>query len=234
MPLIKFYCDRTQDALSDSHHFNKILDNMSTTLADEPSEILEHIIYYIDRPRDLLHLALAAKTMRDLIIPTHLEFRVIRSNLDRPRLWDILAAFPIVSSRISVLEIVRRSDDEDRDVIVPKRFMEELAAAEAEMRNPRNAFPKALGFMTGLTSFHWSSSSCPIDVLSILKMSCPNILDVEVQVATPDADSVMRLLRSQVCISSIYSCSVTHFCVPSLVLGTRRFTTIFVRFYFPF
>lgn len=209
---------------------------MPTTLVDEPSEILEHIIYYIDRPRDLLHLALAAKTMRDLIIPTHLEFRVIRSNLDRPRLWDILVAFPVVTAAIAVLEIVRRSDH-DEDVIAPKRFTEGLAAAGipiAEMRNPRDAFPKALGFMTGLTSFHWSSSSCPINVLSMLKASCPNILDVEVQVATPDAHSVMHLLRSQVCISFIYSCSVTHFCVPSLVLGTLRFTTIFVRFHFPF
>ncbi|KAF8516325.1 hypothetical protein BU17DRAFT_25245, partial [Hysterangium stoloniferum] len=65
-----------------------------------PTEILDAIVSEIERPGDLLQLALTKKSFKNLIIPWHIRYRVIVVHLFHPRLWELLASRPNLASRI--------------------------------------------------------------------------------------------------------------------------------------
>ncbi|KIJ42340.1 hypothetical protein M422DRAFT_105347, partial [Sphaerobolus stellatus SS14] len=66
-------------------------------------EILEEIISNIERPKDLLNLALASKLFKDIIIPNHIQLRVIRCNVYQDDFWKILIEKPILAANIRSL-----------------------------------------------------------------------------------------------------------------------------------
>lgn len=187
----------------------------SFCLIDNPPEILDKIVSHIDRPSHLLHLALTSRAMYQLIIPEHIEFRVIRSKSDCTFLWEKMAAFPARTSNI-VLEIVRGMRVYYRianrypprsDVILPTKLIESqgllgmLAAGTSPTQSlPRasDSFLTALESMSGLTRFHWSYTPCPIAVLSGLQKCCPNIREVEVTIENRNAESDSALSESSV------------------------------------
>jgi len=70
-----------------------------------PPELLEEVVGHISKPNDLLSLALAAKIFCSIVIPDHLEFRHLRTNLTDTRTWNFLIHNPLQASYIHRLEI---------------------------------------------------------------------------------------------------------------------------------
>ncbi|KAF8517350.1 hypothetical protein BU17DRAFT_66919 [Hysterangium stoloniferum] len=77
-------------------------------LCNQPPEIVDAIISEIEHPLDLLHLALTRKLFKNLIIPWHIQYRVIIAHLFYPSIWELLASRPDVASRVHKLDVVTR------------------------------------------------------------------------------------------------------------------------------
>ncbi|KAJ7431609.1 hypothetical protein FB451DRAFT_1421405 [Mycena latifolia] len=74
-------------------------------LSLQPPELLDAIVSFIPLPKDLLSLALVSKTLHAIVIPQHLEFRVVRCDARRPLLWNAFTEHPGLSGRIRCLDI---------------------------------------------------------------------------------------------------------------------------------
>ncbi|KAF8517352.1 hypothetical protein BU17DRAFT_91786 [Hysterangium stoloniferum] len=74
-------------------------------LCNQPPEIVDAIISKIEHPLDLLHLALTRKSFKNLIIPWHIQYRVIFAHLFNPSIWELLASRPDVASRVHKLDV---------------------------------------------------------------------------------------------------------------------------------
>lgn len=78
-------------------------------LLEIPEELIELILLCLQTPRDLLNLALTCKTLCEKIMPTHLNFIDISSDLYDCTLWKALNGCPKLAGRIRKLEVL----DED-------------------------------------------------------------------------------------------------------------------------
>lgn len=82
-------------------------------LDSAPVEILDTIISELDRTSDLLHLSLCSLFLRKLIIPRHLQYRVIRcSTSEGLELWKLLEKDKNLARNVRVLEIESQSADD--------------------------------------------------------------------------------------------------------------------------
>ncbi|KIJ50362.1 hypothetical protein M422DRAFT_100358, partial [Sphaerobolus stellatus SS14] len=69
-------------------------------------DILEHLLSFIDSPKELLALALSSRSFYQLIIPYHLHLRHIRCDPLLVSLWSTLASKPAFARRVRRLELV--------------------------------------------------------------------------------------------------------------------------------
>ncbi|KAF8182896.1 hypothetical protein BJ912DRAFT_561190 [Pholiota molesta] len=60
-------------------------------LNEIPFDLKDKILGLIDTPRHLLSMALVSKDWAALIIPDHIEYRILYTHLSRGYLWDHLA-----------------------------------------------------------------------------------------------------------------------------------------------
>ena len=158
-------------------------------------EIIEHIVSFLDRPRDLLSLALTSKRTLRIIIPIHLQTRLIRCDIRRTFLWNLLASSsPVIAARFVSLQII----DEPRLVqplfltlawgaILPIFLFDYSMRVDAE----RFPFPvketaamehlvTAISFMPSLKRFHLESTRTSVtpSLIKALRDSCPDISDL--------------------------------------------------------
>ncbi|RDB15909.1 hypothetical protein Hypma_003569 [Hypsizygus marmoreus] len=88
----------------------------STTIQHKPSflqlpgEILEDILSELDLPRDLISLALVCRAAKNLVIPRHSEYRVIRTHSTAPFLWAHLARRADLARHIREVQLCARID----------------------------------------------------------------------------------------------------------------------------
>ncbi|KIJ43389.1 hypothetical protein M422DRAFT_67876 [Sphaerobolus stellatus SS14] len=71
-----------------------------------PNELLDKISEVMDSPKDLLALAMTSKMWCNLIIPNHLETRVVRAEGRRRVVWKFFAENPRLAAHIHTVEIV--------------------------------------------------------------------------------------------------------------------------------
>ncbi|KAF8505084.1 hypothetical protein BU17DRAFT_71532 [Hysterangium stoloniferum] len=135
-----------------------------------PFEVLEHIVAELDRPKDLLALALSSRTFPDIIIPHYIEFRDIRCDPHRTTLWNSLAARPHLAARIRRLELIPeyaeaaglRPPNIKRKPIIPGQFAD-MPLNQSELRDVDGkktdecflALAAAVKEMCGLVRFRW-------------------------------------------------------------------------------
>jgi hypothetical protein len=91
------------------------------SIANRPSEILDHICSFVDSPKDILSFALTSKEVCQLAIPDHIEFRHLRCDIRRISLWKKLAELPAVASRFVSLEVAVEVGTDHRSPILPIR-----------------------------------------------------------------------------------------------------------------
>ncbi|KIJ34377.1 hypothetical protein M422DRAFT_263517 [Sphaerobolus stellatus SS14] len=66
-------------------------------------ELIDAILFEMDRPSDLLSLSLACRALYHRIIPDQLLFRHVSEKIGNPALWDHLLEYPSKAKRIRIL-----------------------------------------------------------------------------------------------------------------------------------
>ncbi|GJJ12787.1 hypothetical protein Clacol_007032 [Clathrus columnatus] len=75
--------------------------------------IWDDIVFLVESTKDLLSLALACRTFKELIIPDHLTYRHIRCDIRRKELWRLLESRPRLARGIRSVELAEDSTLED-------------------------------------------------------------------------------------------------------------------------
>ncbi|KIJ35173.1 hypothetical protein M422DRAFT_100027, partial [Sphaerobolus stellatus SS14] len=65
-----------------------------------PLELVQEIIGNIDKPTDLFTLALTCKSLSNLVIPDHLDYRFIQCSPADTPVWQHLIKQPHLSRRV--------------------------------------------------------------------------------------------------------------------------------------
>ncbi|PPR01821.1 hypothetical protein CVT24_001685 [Panaeolus cyanescens] len=83
--------------------------NDEATLEYLSTELKDKIISFIDSPVDLLQLALCSRLWCSLIIPDHINYRIIHTRLDNPSLWKELSERKALANNVRVMRIAEES-----------------------------------------------------------------------------------------------------------------------------
>ncbi|GLB43229.1 hypothetical protein LshimejAT787_1301300 [Lyophyllum shimeji] len=136
-----------------------------------PHEILDEILSLLGSPSDLLAFSLASRACAPLVLPNHIEYRVLRIRTPSNALWAHLAARQDLARNIRELRLCRRGDysapDRMPTTLVPLTQGGNLPASangsngssgrreeEAEEKRMRDVCT-AVGHMTRLETFVW-------------------------------------------------------------------------------
>ncbi|VDC07637.1 unnamed protein product [Peniophora sp. CBMAI 1063] len=152
-----------------------------------PPELLNAVVDVLPERHDLLALALVCSTLRDIIVPGHIQYRVLVASEEEVGLWACLAVRGHLARNVRDLEIFDRLEFERRtqwgEPVCPRlpswtdtdrrglAYLEELYLAESLPRTQRSlagrvALSRALRAMTRLESvtIHATSGMTPEDV----------------------------------------------------------------------
>jgi len=153
------------------------------TMTRQPNEILDMMVFHVDSRKDLLALALTCKRLCDIVLPRHLEYRVIHCKPSSIKVWRHLIAHPLLACNVRHLQVM---DDRSRDAeIVPSRAAEKLDIPPTGLelhKEQQRLILGALTNMTTLTSFYWACNNSLIsfeDVCPTL-FTCEMLMEVEI------------------------------------------------------
>ncbi|KAJ7273121.1 hypothetical protein C8J57DRAFT_266599 [Mycena rebaudengoi] len=138
----------------------------SFPLTELPLDILDPILSHIEYP-DLVSFAAVSRACKELVIPRHAEYRVLRLESNRPAVWAHLAQRPDLARNIRRVTIIESDELKNISERCPVTLVEsaahctgretEMSGEEAEMA-ASNIF-QALGNMHSLRSFSWLNPS---------------------------------------------------------------------------
>jgi hypothetical protein len=161
------------------------------TLVDQPTEILDVILSHVDSRKDLLSIGLVCKRLRDVIFPSHFDYRVIRCKLSSVRVWNHLIVHKSLARNVRKLEILdERSstrssipDSQHGRILIPHISQRDtdLETTDDELRmhsKQEKYLAKALMQMTGLTEFKWSCNHSPISIAHVWPTLIAKALDL--------------------------------------------------------
>jgi hypothetical protein len=159
-------------------------DDARRTMTRQPNEILDMIAFHIDSRRDLLALALTCQRLCNVVLPRHLEYRVIHCKPSSEKVWRHLITHPLLACNVRRLEIM---DERSRDPeLIPTRVAEEddsVVSEGIEMHaEQQHLIVGALARMTTLTSFSWACNNSLIsfDDVSPTLFTCDMLKEVEI------------------------------------------------------
>lgn len=168
----------------------------TTRLSEQPLELIEQTLSFIDSPKDLLALSCSSKQFYNLIVPHYIEYRHIRCDIRRISLWRKLAQLPLnVASHFVSVEIADESTSSSPAPILPSSL--QSAVEDKEKFIPMtsdwpgrksdldpeclSAFYLAISNMPSLKRFHWHSLDIgPPNGLFVALKSCSALSDVEI------------------------------------------------------
>lgn len=93
-----------------------------------PLEVISYIVSYIDRPKDLLSLALTNQYLYALVVPDHLEYRHIFWLPSSPVKWQQLAGNLRLSCNIREFRITHHA--RQKKPVIPQRFQDGLDSCD--------------------------------------------------------------------------------------------------------
>ena len=161
---------------------NQTFASSFVSLVNQPTEILDAIVFHIDSRRDLLNVALACKRLHDIVFPRHFEYRVIRCKVSSIKVWNHLILHRSLARNVRRLEILdeRSSPTTDgnfnkgRRVTIPKNIIlqrdTDLESTDDELSmhvKQEKYLAAALVRMTGLKEFQWSCNHSPISIAHV-------------------------------------------------------------------
>jgi len=157
----------------------------------QPLDTLELIFLYVDEPKDLLSIALTCKSLNDLVIPHHIQFRHIRCDYRRLNLWKALAVRPGYGARVRKIEIIQETGNTAnvKPVLVPWDFYHTLDPEEPSQRTIDTciaSLAEAVAHMTRLQGFAMTRqvpfSSEFGQVYGKLKDNCTQLRELQVDI----------------------------------------------------
>lgn len=130
----------------------------STAFPDLPTEILDQFASGLDSRADLLSLAIACRSCTDIIIPRHIQYRVIRCKLRSP-VWSHLNARPDLARNVRVVHIIPVTLACDLREVLPSTLVD-IASPESDassdgLHRILRAVTDAFSRMEGLQTFRW-------------------------------------------------------------------------------
>ncbi|PBK62247.1 hypothetical protein ARMSODRAFT_608740 [Armillaria solidipes] len=158
-----------------------------TLITRQPTEILDAIVFHIDSKQDLLALALSCQRMHGIVIPRHLDYRVLRCKVSSISMWNHLIINRSLAKNVRRLEILDERTSVDA-LRVPGGIVgtdtdlestdDELAMHEKQERYLVSALTK----MTALNSFVWSCNHSPISIDNVWPtlLKCHSLSEVEI------------------------------------------------------
>ncbi|KAL1696734.1 hypothetical protein GGG16DRAFT_85198 [Schizophyllum commune] len=141
-----------------------------------PLELMHEIVADVDAHADLMAIALTCRSFAHLIIPGHLEYRIIRVRHPLSSMWHHLAKRRDLARNIREVHFCDRNDYSDSDRW-PKRLVEGTPTTD-EVTRIKNICT-ALHHMEKLVVFTWTSmerhagpTQCPLHEDAILQALC--------------------------------------------------------------
>ncbi|KAK0218589.1 hypothetical protein EDD85DRAFT_893785 [Armillaria nabsnona] len=179
-----------------------------TLITRQPTEILDAIVFHIDSKQDLLALALSCQRMHGIVIPRHLDYRVLRCKVSSISMWNHLIVNRSLARNVRKLEILDERTSMDA-LRIPGGIVgtdtdlestdDELAMHEKQERYLVSALTK----MTALNMFVWSCNHSPISIDNVWPtlLKCHSLSEVEIHdnmVFGPTSDENSHAARSLV------------------------------------
>lgn len=122
-----------------------MLDAPSRTISI-PNEITDIIFSNVEKPSDLLQIALASRTFHDIVISRHINYRVVSRGLDDSAWWEHLVDHPDRTCNIRRLYL--------RLQVHFSRESWSGVAGLSSVGSSRTAFVRAVSMMTKLAFFY--------------------------------------------------------------------------------
>ncbi|KAF8156578.1 hypothetical protein B0H34DRAFT_467042 [Crassisporium funariophilum] len=145
----------------------------AVSLVNQPTEILDAIMFHVDSRKDLLNVALGCKRLHDVIFPRHFEYRVIRCKVSSISVWNHLVLHRSLARNVRKLEILDERAPSGPGIMVPRGILQgdtdlESTDDELSMHLKQERFlAAALVRMTGLRDFKWSCNHSPISIAHV-------------------------------------------------------------------
>jgi hypothetical protein len=147
-----------------------------------PNEILDEIASHVDLKRDLLSLALTYHRMRDVFLPNHFRYRVVKAKVSSMRVWHHLAVCCASARKVRRLEIMDERSSES-EIIMPPDITNTDADVESTYdgldlpAKQEKLLVSAVAEMHGLQSFKWSRTHSLISIESLWPtlLNCPQL-----------------------------------------------------------
>lgn len=152
-------------------------------LIQQPTEIIDAILFHVDSKKDLLNVGLGCKRLHDIVFPRHFDYRVIRCKVSSISVWNHLNHHRSLARNVRTLEILDERVHASlkagnaigggKGMLVPKGIMQgdtdlESTDDELTMHSKQERFlASALTKMTGLKEFKWSCNHSPISIANV-------------------------------------------------------------------
>jgi len=170
---------------------------------DHPLDVQHSIMETIDSPKDLLSLALSSKHYYQLIVPYHLQFRILRCSVQRTHVWTKLSTKKHLCSRFRRLEITHRFQPRDSEdfLIFPACLEDETSDSneysayldhqhhdETQRKSIIDKIVEVCRSMWRIQEFHWIDDPKSNDtlrqpfteILSVIVQSSASLQSIEV------------------------------------------------------
>ncbi|KIJ34136.1 hypothetical protein M422DRAFT_52126 [Sphaerobolus stellatus SS14] len=161
-----------------------------TSIHDLPNELIDHVVSFIDLPNDLLHFALTSQRIHDIIIPDHIDSRIIEfPTRDAPLdIWSAIVAKPVLARHVRIFKRMERAGTNRYppsllSVSIPPRLphVESVESRDvSSLSDEHLVIMTAISVMAALISFEDENAGAPIShILFQLSTACPNIMEIK-------------------------------------------------------
>ncbi|KAJ7595711.1 hypothetical protein C8J56DRAFT_774826 [Mycena floridula] len=158
-----------------------------TSLIRQPTEILDLVAFHVEEKRDVFNLALSCKRMHDIVIPRHLDYRIVRCKVSNLAVWNHLIGNRALAKNVRRLEILDERATAAEELI-PAGIMvtdTDLESTDDELgrhEKQERYIVAALVKMSSLTSFSWSCNHSPISIENVWPtlLKCYSLKQVEI------------------------------------------------------
>ncbi|KAI0360290.1 hypothetical protein OH77DRAFT_1418164 [Trametes cingulata] len=171
------------------------------TLVRLPMEILDAIAFWVDGRRDLAALAGTCRRLRDVVVPRHSEYRLVRCKPSAVRVWHHLVVHRGLARNVRRLEILDERASGEQEVVPAgiQTTETDLESTDDELEmhaKQERLLLAALGKMTALKSVKWSCNHSLVAFERVWPalVKCGSIEEVDVhdnlvfQAAGPSGD----------------------------------------------
>ncbi|EAU87958.2 hypothetical protein CC1G_01605 [Coprinopsis cinerea okayama7 len=180
-----------------------------------PYDVKELILSALGSPKDLLRLALTSKSWKSLVIPHHIEYRLLRLDDHRPEVWKHLAEKRLLASRIRTVVLgpdyrLLPGVGQSQSSLYPRTLLSTPTSEAAQIKDVqvvREDVLQALRNMTSLVSFSLHleyDPECPLQPLPGDPFAGKEIVQ-----ALKESKSLRKVSISDLG-NKIFSCGLKH------------------------